>query len=150
MLNWGGLMTVIISSGPYLWPMLSTYTVILTTYPVVCLQRNFGQVTSPLIVPYIILINGDALHMIWNQYFRMGTRCLSGWKGIGELNIFEPLLYMTAHWAWSGTDKLATSALNFIWYLMTTLRLCMKDNIKNLQFGQNWSPRVHMLIRTMS
>ena len=103
------------ASMPWLWPMILTYTTILPTYPVVCLQRNFEQGTSPLIVPYKMLVHRDSLHVSWNQDSRMGTICLSGFQGQEDINIWDPLLCMSAQWAWSGLYKLATSALNFIW-----------------------------------
>ena len=83
-----------------------------------------------------------------------GTIFLSGCQGIGELNIWDPPLYMPVQWAWSGTYRLEISALSFIWCLVTILILCIQDRIKNLQFGHNLSPlsisRVHMMMRTMS
>ena len=33
--------------------------------------------------------------------------------------------------------KLATSALNYIWYLMNIFILCMQESINNLHFGKN-------------
>ena len=139
-MHWVGLMPVRRASGPCLWPIVFTYKTILPTYPVVCIHRNFGQGPSPLMFPYIILTHWDALNMSWNQDWIIVTSCLSEYQGLGYLNIWEPLLFMPEKWAWSGTHKLKTSALNFILYLMTILRLYMKDSIKNLQFVHNLSP----------
>ena len=116
-------MQVIRSYGPLLCPMLFTYTTILPTYPVVYLQRNFLQGPIPPIVTYIIITHEDALYMSWNQYFMMVTSFVSGCQGILDLNTWEPPLYMSEQWAWSGTYKLETSALNFIWFLMNILML---------------------------
>ena len=126
MLNRGVLMTVIRASIPWLCPILFTYTTIITTYPVVCLQIKFGKGPSPLIVSYIILVHGDTLHISWNQYCRMGITYLSGFQGLGDLNIWVPLLCMPSQWAWTGNYKLETSTLNFICSLMTILRLFMQ------------------------
>ena len=125
------------ASGPWLWPMMFTYTAILPTYLVVCLQRKFRQGQSPLIVPYRIVIHGNALNMPCNQGCMMGTSCLIGFHGLGELIIWDLLNCIPSQWYWSGSYKLATSSLNFIWCLMTILRLCIQERIKNLQFGQN-------------
>ena len=84
--------------------------------------------------------------MYWNQYFRIGKSCQSLCQDPLQINIWgtTPLLV---------TYILATSYLNFIWYLMTILRLCMQEKIKKLQFGQNWSlfnlARLHMMMSTM-
>ena len=86
---------------------------------------------------YIIITHGDALHISWNQNFRMENICLSVCQGIGELNIWEILLCIPAQWACPGTYKMATSDLNLIWFLMTILRLCMHESIKNLHFCHN-------------
>ena len=154
MLHWGGFISLRRASGPWLWNIMFTYITILPTYTVVCIQRKFVQVPSPLIVPYIILIHGDAMNMSCNQDCVMVTSFLSGWKGLGELNIWETLLCMPTQWAWSGTYKLATLSLNSIWYLMTILRPCMQERVKNLQYGQNWSPFhpsiVHIIMSNMS
>ena len=55
-----------------------------------------------------------------------GKNFQSGCQGLGEINIWEPLLCITAQLDWSGTHKLATLALIFIRYLVTILRLCMQ------------------------
>ena len=150
---WGGLMPLRRASGPWLRTIIFTYTTILLTSLVVFIQRKFVQGPSPLIVTYIMIIHGDALHMSWNQYCRIGTSYLSVCQGLGELNIWEPLLYMPAQLAWSVTYKLTTSPLNSIWCLMIILILCMRERVNNLQFGQNWSTlnpsRVHMMMRPM-
>ena len=126
MMHCGVLMPVRRASGPWILTILCTYTTLIPTSPVVCVQRKFGQGPSPLIVPYIMLIHRDALHMSWNQDFRMVKSCQSGCQGLGEIIIWEPLLCITAQWDWSGTYKLATSDLIFIFYLVTILRLCMQ------------------------
>ena len=130
-------MPVRISSCPWFWPILFTYTTILPTYPVVCLQMKFGQVPSPYIVPYIMIIHWDVLYKSLNQYCRMVKSCLSVFQGVREINILEPPLYIPTRWAWSVTYILATSDLSFIWCMMVSFLLCMQYRIKNLQFGQN-------------
>ena len=153
MLHWGGLIPVIRAPVPWLWTMLFTYTTIIPTSPVVYPQRKFWQGPSPPIMTYRMLIHWDDLHMSWNKYFRMLKNGLSGCQGLVEINIWEPPLYMSEQWDWSGTYKLETSALSFIWFWVTILRLCIQERIKNLQFGQNWSPfiisRVHIMMKTM-
>ena len=117
------------------------------------LQRNFVQGKILPIVTYKILAHGDSMHMSWNQDFRIRTSCLRVWNVLRDLNIWDPSLYITSHCAWSGTYRLETSALSFIWYLMTILILSLQDRIRNLQYGQNLSPfnmlRVYMTMRTM-
>ena len=142
------------SSVTCICPILFTYKTILLTSLVLCLQRKFEQGPSALTVTHRTLIHWDTLYMSCNQDSRMITSSLSGCQGIGELNIWEPLICITSQWAYSVTYKLATSALGLIWYLMTSLRICMQGKIKNLQFGQNLSPfnpsRVHMTMRDIS
>ena len=130
-------MTVRRSYGPFICPMPFTCTTILPTYPVVFLLSNFGQVPSPPIVPYIMIIHWYALHMSWNQDFSMLKSFLSGFQGLVELNIWEPPLCVPSRWSWLVTYIMATSALSLLWCLMTISILFMQDRINNPQFGQN-------------
>ena len=45
--------------------------------------EEFFRRSKYFIVPYTMLIYGYALHMPWDQYYRMVTICLSGCQGQG-------------------------------------------------------------------
>ena len=51
-------------------------------------------------------LHGDALHMSWNQDCMIITSCLRGCQGLGELNIWEPPLYIPEQWDASETYRL--------------------------------------------
>ena len=148
-LHWGSLIPVRRVSGPWLFPMLLTYTIIFPTSPMLNLQKNFWQLPIPPIFLSIILAHGDALYVSWNQYCRMVTNFLSGCQSLVYIGIGVSPLYMPAQWAWSVIYILATSALNYIWYLMTILRLCIKERINDLHFGHDWSPVNHEIVNIM-